>query len=83
MNFRKKLSNLIHLFQFVILFQSNHYYLILSLQSPVLSFSEVSKIRKEVQLPTADDIIAHLTNGNTNDVDLENFNRSGWQFLSF
>jgi proteasome activator subunit 3 (PA28 gamma) len=36
--------------------------------SPVLSFSEVSKIRKEVQLPTADDIIAHLTNGNTNDV---------------
>ncbi|CAF2514791.1 unnamed protein product [Rotaria sp. Silwood2] len=30
--------------------------------SPVLSFSEVSKIRTEIQLPTADDIIAHLKN---------------------
>jgi hypothetical protein len=63
------------LFQFVILFQSNHHLLfIISFQSPVLSFSEVSKIREEVQLPTPDDIIAHLTNGNTtnsNDVGLQ------------
>ncbi|CAF3717596.1 unnamed protein product [Rotaria sordida] len=38
--------------------------------SPVLSFSEVSKIRTEFQLPTADDIIAHLKNiKNTNSTD--------------
>jgi hypothetical protein len=40
----------------------------------VLSFSEVSKIRQEVQLPTADDIMAHLANGsitNSNDVGLQ------------
>jgi hypothetical protein len=41
------------------------------LQSPVLSFSEVPQIRAEVQLPTADDIIAHLANrNNTNLTDV-------------
>jgi hypothetical protein len=57
------------LFQFVINFNliiSNFIYL----QSPVLSFNEVSKIRAEIQLPTADDIIAHLANtNNTNSID--------------
>lgn len=33
------------------------------LQSEVLSFNEVTKIRAEIQLPTADDIVAHLANG--------------------
>ncbi|CAF0798164.1 unnamed protein product [Adineta steineri] len=38
--------------------------------SEALSFNEVSKIRAEVQLPTADDIIAHLTNNkNINSTD--------------
>ncbi|CAF3759605.1 unnamed protein product [Rotaria socialis] len=31
--------------------------------SPMLSFSQVSKVRTEIQLPTADDIIAHLKHG--------------------
>ncbi|CAF0865531.1 unnamed protein product [Adineta ricciae] len=31
--------------------------------SEVLSFNEVTKIREEIQLPTADDIVAHLANG--------------------
>ncbi|CAF5205515.1 unnamed protein product, partial [Rotaria magnacalcarata] len=31
--------------------------------SPMLSFSQVSKVRTEIQLPTADDIIAHLKDG--------------------
>jgi hypothetical protein len=41
------------------------------LQSQALSFSEVSKIRAEVQLPTADDIVAHLTNRSHTDVELK------------
>lgn len=54
--------NLIHLFRFVLFeFQSN-YLTLIHLQSQVLSFSEVSKIREEIRLPTADDILAHLAN---------------------
>ncbi|CAF3516003.1 unnamed protein product [Rotaria sp. Silwood1] len=30
--------------------------------SPVLSFSEVSKVRAEIRLPTADDLLAHSNN---------------------
>ena len=40
-----------------------HYFSFFLIQSPILSFNEVSKIRDHIQLPTADDIIAHLTNG--------------------
>jgi len=32
--------------------------------SPALSFNEIPKIRAEIQLPTAEDILSHLSNGN-------------------
>jgi hypothetical protein len=35
------------------------FYIICILKSPVLSFSEVSKVRAEIRLPTADDLLAH------------------------
>ncbi len=73
MNFPKKLSNSIHSFRFVFFSTENFIELsyLVFLQSPVLSFSEVPQIRAEVQLPTADDIIAHLANrNNTNLTDV-------------
>lgn len=40
----------------------------LSLQSQVLSFSEVSKVRAEIRLPTADDLVAHSNSIGSGDV---------------